>query len=117
MKKSIIFLIAALFTTTVIAAKSWESGSIKQILVHDDGTTNYPSLVIVEMTSQMTTPPTCVATANKSKFAFDLSRPAAQQQYPLILALYMSGKKVTVEVNNSICIDRVATVRNVYSPE
>ncbi len=114
-----VLLIGMLVSVNVFAARSWEDAGIKQILVHDNGSSSYPGLVNVYMHTDMepTTVPSCVTNAAyKSHFAIDLSRSGAQAQYSMLLALDMAGKDVTIAVNNA-CVEGIPLIRNIYTVE
>ncbi len=119
MKKIIVFIVAFAVSVNAFSARSWENVKVKQILAHDNGSSNYPGLINVYMHTEMesSTVPSCVTNAAyKSNFAIDLSRPGAEAQYSLLLASYMAGKTVTISVNNS-CIEGIPLIRNVYTGE
>ncbi|MFL0803281.1 MAG: hypothetical protein K6L81_06160 [Agarilytica sp.] len=96
MKIVFVLVVISIFSGNVFAARSWENADIKQILVHDNGSSDYAGLVHVYMHTDMApnSVPSCVTSAGyKSDFVVDLSRPGADAQYSLLLASYMAGKK------------------------
>ena len=109
----ILILILLLFNNSAFGANAWVDEQINQILVHDDGSENFSGQVHVTMMSEMSWIPACVNTnAYKKIFVLDLSRGAASAQYSTLLAAKISGKPVTIQINDA-CINGLAMLRNV----
>lgn len=112
------YLMIALFGISVASqaqnGNAWANASIGEILVHDSGANDYSGRVHIKMTTEMNWIPDCIGGSSyyKKSFAIDLSRPAGQYQYSMLLAAKLADKNVTVQLNQN-CIAGIAVVRNV----
>lgn len=96
------------------SGNAWVDADVAEVLVHDNGESDYAGRVHVKMVDGMSWQPDCIGDStyyNKS-FVIDLSRAPGQYQYSLLLAAKLAGKKITVQVNQR-CISGIALVRNV----
>lgn len=118
MKKIHFGIILFLSCSSCFAVDAWQNAQIKRILVHDNGSANYPGLVNVYMYTDMASSvPSCVSSQPyHSHFAIDLSRPGAQAMYSTLLAAYMANIPVNIEIN-STCAEGIALLRNIYVGE
>jgi hypothetical protein len=101
----------SLIGAPALAANSWITSAILDILVQDDGTAGASGLVQVTMPTNMTYVPSC-HTGALNTFYVDLSRAASKSQLSMLLVASAAGKNVTIALNES-CIGGIALLRNV----
>lgn len=107
----ILAIVASAVSLSAVAANSWTTSAITDVLVQDDGTTNATGLVQVTMPTNMTYVPSC-HTGPLNIFYLDLSRAPSKSQLSMLLMASAAGKNVTIGLNES-CIGGIALLRNV----
>lgn len=108
--RHVVLIIVLLFSPIAFGERAFEAGKINKILIHNNPSEDSISeRVVVYLDATMEG-----GFCTKKNWAIVLNNEAAKAQYALLLASYLSGKKVKLSGNlESDCIAEYENVRNV----